>query len=441
MAQPLRNIQNTYDELLKNHQGGGFLVLPSGIDIDSEPITGTQKHPDLKPFEISIYSQDEDVEKVTMRFLINPSDISFGQTFVSSDSYTREGWVSSIWGKNQMTINANCSTAAFYVYGVGVSNYLRNFSIAFKNFISFVGIFKNGGYYFYRGEGNKDLFNNDPGRVISVMDLIKVSYDGAEYIGSFASLTVDESSETPYNIKFNFEFLVSGMRGEDAEGHLRRCSLDYGCNTDTTYNIRTQGKYDFSEIASLDIRQLTQTFSNYQKSSDYSDEFIENLAPRYKAQVMAKNNNLTLINYPKLTETSFKAVLSYKDLIIEASQEYNVPPDLLAAMMDQESRGVNGRTSSAGAEGLMQIIPKTQKALGVTDPFDPRQSIFGAAKLMRENLDIFPGREDLAVAAYNAGPDAIIKAKYNIPSGDGYAETRQYVPEVFYRRQRFTNQF
>lgn len=450
MANNLKNIQNAYEAILKDHQGGGFIVEPSGVNIDSPPVTAVLRNSDLKPFEVSIYNQDSNEDKVALRFLVNPSDIAFGQTFVSSENYTREGWISTIWGKNQMTINANCTTAAFYVYGVGVSNYLRNFSVSFKNFATFIGMFKNGGYYYFRGEQNKDLFNSDPGRVISVMDLIKISYDGVEYIGSFASLTIDEGSDTPYTIKFNFEFIVSGLRGEDAEGHLRRCTDQYGCNADDTYNIRTQGRYDFDELVSLDIDQLSQTFSVFQRASDYENESMYSVEQRRQAQGLARLNNLTLMNLPVTDPSPYtkKRILRFKGIIIEAANKYNVDPVLIASVIDRESGGYpSSHNPDDDDSGLMQIIPGTweeirrNSGLQLNNVFDPRQNVFAGTYYLSQKLKEFGGNEALAVAAYNAGSGNV---RHALKDGNGIPDngtTPKHVAHILSRKAFYADSF
>ena len=96
--------------------------------------------------------------------------------------------------------------------------------------------------------------------------------------------------------------------------------------------------------------------------------------------------------------------LSQYDPIFQAAgQEWNVDPLLLKALAIQESGGRANAVSGAGAQGLMQIIPSTQKQLGVTDPFDPVQSIYGAAKYMNEALDAEKSPEG-ALLYYHGGP-------------------------------------
>lgn len=98
----------------------------------------------------------------------------------------------------------------------------------------------------------------------------------------------------------------------------------------------------------------------------------------------------------------------YADLFEEAGRSYNVDPALLKAVAHVESRfnpKAKGPPTPYGrAEGMMQIIPSTARRLGVEDPYDPKQAIPGAAKLLSENLDRFDSVED-AVAAYHGGPN------------------------------------
>jgi len=103
-----------------------------------------------------------------------------------------------------------------------------------------------------------------------------------------------------------------------------------------------------------------------------------------------------------------------------AGAEWNVDPLLLKAMAGQESGGDPRALSKAGAQGLMQIMPETQKGLGVTDPHDPVQSIWGGAKYMSEALDA-EGSVEGALLYYHGGPKW--REKYG-------PESRGYVPAI-----------
>lgn len=108
-----------------------------------------------------------------------------------------------------------------------------------------------------------------------------------------------------------------------------------------------------------------------------------------------------------------------------AGQDWNVDPLLLKAIAGQESGGNLRAVSRAGAQGLMQITPETQKYLGVTNPWDPVQSIYGAAKYLSEGLDK-EGSPEGALLYYHGGPDW----------RDHYGrESASYVPAVAARYQ------
>lgn len=115
-----------------------------------------------------------------------------------------------------------------------------------------------------------------------------------------------------------------------------------------------------------------------------------------------------------------------EELFAAAAARFGVRAELLRAVARVES-GFNPRAvSRAGAQGIMQLMPDTARALGVRDPFNPAENIFAGAAYLRSLLDRFGGNEALALAAYNAGPGAV--ARYGgIPP---FAETKAYVAKV-----------
>lgn len=116
----------------------------------------------------------------------------------------------------------------------------------------------------------------------------------------------------------------------------------------------------------------------------------------------------------------------YNGLIDEASRLYELPDSFIRAVMRVESDFNPTVVSRAGAMGLMQLMPKTARSMGVSDPFDARQNILGGARYLRILANRFKGDLVLTVAAYNAGQGAV--EKYNgIPP---YKETQRYVRRV-----------
>ncbi|MCX7885603.1 MAG: lytic transglycosylase domain-containing protein [Caloramator sp.] len=91
------------------------------------------------------------------------------------------------------------------------------------------------------------------------------------------------------------------------------------------------------------------------------------------------------------------------DAIKKSSQKYNVEENLIKAVIDVESSFNPMAVSKAGAQGLMQLMPQTQKSLGVNNPFDVLENIDGGTRYLRTLLDAFRGNKELALAAYNGG--------------------------------------
>jgi soluble lytic murein transglycosylase-like protein len=122
--------------------------------------------------------------------------------------------------------------------------------------------------------------------------------------------------------------------------------------------------------------------------------------------------------------------------IQSAAQDYRVDESLIRAIIHAESAYQPDALSPRGAQGLMQLMPATQEELEIVDVFDPLNNIEGGTLYLSRLLDQFDQRMELAAAAYNAGPDAVLQHG-GIPP---YKETREYVRRVkiLYRRYRST---
>lgn len=114
--------------------------------------------------------------------------------------------------------------------------------------------------------------------------------------------------------------------------------------------------------------------------------------------------------------------------VARIAAKYDISPQLLEALVWQESRWHPGAVSSAGARGLAQLMPGTARELGV-DLNDPLSNLEGGARYLRQQLDTFGGDLEKALAAYNAGPHRVIRAG-GVPR---IRETRNYVAAILGR--------
>ena len=135
---------------------------------------------------------------------------------------------------------------------------------------------------------------------------------------------------------------------------------------------------------------------------------------------------------PNLRQNSKLSPADLHEMLNKAGHEHNVDVDLLASLVKAESGGNARAVSRAGARGLMQLMPGTAAGLGVEDSFKPEQNVRGGTAYLDALLTRYHDHLALALAAYNAGPEAV--DKYNgIPP---YRETRAYVARVIHEFNR-----
>lgn len=136
-----------------------------------------------------------------------------------------------------------------------------------------------------------------------------------------------------------------------------------------------------------------------------------------------------VVSLPKLRKFSpapATAEGSYEQMIRTASRIYGLDHRLVRAVIKAESNFDPGAVSHKGAMGLMQLMPETARDMGVKDPFDPLQNIFGGVRYLKFLMDRFDNSLFLALAAYNAGPEAVTKHG-GIPP---FEETNAYLRRV-----------
>ncbi len=147
------------------------------------------------------------------------------------------------------------------------------------------------------------------------------------------------------------------------------------------------------------------------------------LIKRYKLPKRLKKITKGHINYANKEKNRLK----HFNKIKKAAEKQGLPVSLFSALIEIESAFDENALSQAGAVGLTQLMPATAKRFGVTDRNDPEQSINAGARYLRYLLNRFDHNAHLALAGYNAGENAVIRFKYQIPP---YKETRKYVKKV-----------
>ncbi|MFC2168701.1 lytic transglycosylase domain-containing protein [Acidobacteriota bacterium] len=116
----------------------------------------------------------------------------------------------------------------------------------------------------------------------------------------------------------------------------------------------------------------------------------------------------------------------YDQIIRKMAQKYNVDPELIHSIIRAESNYDSRAVSPKGAVGLMQLMPDTAKEYGVIDRYDPEDNIEGGVKLLKDLIRTYDQKDDLVLAAYNAGSEAVKKHK-GVPP---FPETVQYIQRV-----------
>ena len=201
----------------------------------------------------------------------------------------------------------------------------------------------------------------------------------------------------------------------------------------------------FNSESSSDYSQLlgsgNSSYSNYSQmlnslssaSATTNDSLYYNgTSPVYTPSSALSNygnsfNNLTsnTLN-PQAGTTSVSSNTNYDAIIRKASKTYGIPEKLIKSVIKQESGFNNNATSSAGAGGLMQLMPATAKYLGVSNVHNAEQNIMGGTKYLKQLSNKFNGNYNLMLAAYNAGPGNVTKYG-GIPP---FKETQNYVNNI-----------
>ena len=187
----------------------------------------------------------------------------------------------------------------------------------------------------------------------------------------------------------------------------------------------------FSALTWADLYGFVDENGRAHMSTTQVDERYK-LFQRSAAKPVTKKQTVVVVE-PKMPKVSQRTIKLYNKQIVKVAKKYGIEPALVHAVILAESQYNADAISRRGAIGLMQLMPDTAERYKVSDAFDANQNIRGGAQYLRDLIKLFDGDVELAVAAYNAGEGAVIRAGYKIPP---YSETKQYVPKVmsFYRK-------
>ena len=170
------------------------------------------------------------------------------------------------------------------------------------------------------------------------------------------------------------------------------------------------------------IDEINRQFNMYQQESNpVKSRFVDVLEDVERVRKRSRSSNVK-------GKTSYGEL---KNVIDGYAEKYNIDNELIRAMIQVESGWNTDAVSNKGAQGLMQLMPRTAAMLGVDDPFDPEQNIEGGVRYISDLTDKYKGDVEKALAAYNAGPARVDTG--NIPD-----VSKRYVKNIMaiYRKLR-----
>jgi len=258
----------------------------------------------------------------------------------------------------------------------------------------------------------------------------------SDLFAQMLSQLTTSTSSTPDADTTQMLGLTNSLSSSNSSSYLSQLLSSYsplssllGNTSSTDYSQLQNG---LGSSATNDYSQLLNNLGSNSVSNTNNSLFYNGTSPVYTpASVLNKINNnydqaLSNLTNQQAGSTSVSSNTNYDAIIKKASQTFGIPEKMIKSVIKQESGFNSNATSSAGAGGLMQLMPGTAKYLGVSNVYDAKQNIMGGTKYLKQLYDKFGGNFQLMLAAYNAGPGAVTKYG-GIPP---YKETTNYVNNI-----------
>lgn len=176
-----------------------------------------------------------------------------------------------------------------------------------------------------------------------------------------------------------------------------------------------------SKEAMADIYKYTDNDGHVYYTDEPRNSLYKRIIKSKALSYLSKNDTIRVHNFTGINKKRFTG------LIEQTAYRHQVDAKLLHAVIQTESAYNSAAQSPKGAVGLMQLMPDTARRFGVTDRNDPDQNVDGGTRYLKHLINLFNPNLDLAVAAYNAGENAVIRYNNSIPP---YPETQNYVKQV-----------
>ncbi len=183
-------------------------------------------------------------------------------------------------------------------------------------------------------------------------------------------------------------------------------------------------------VASLEARADIYSFTDERGVVHFTN--IPGLDRRYK--LIRREAGSSIPRSGQAWMPSEADIRRFSSIVDVAARSHGVEPALVQAVITAESGFNPNALSRKGASGLMQLMPDTARRYGVQNIFDPVENVHGGVRYLRDLLAMFNGDMRLALAGYNAGENAVIRAGNKVPP---YVETQNYVPKVIDLYHRF----